>query len=170
MFGNPSLIEINGNPSLTTPVRAPLGNTPALRVTLTISFIRVQEGRTGLIVVDVPFKWHSARTLNKRTRFDRLSGRSVTSPMFRLRGVQNTQLLSQFLSDTTGQILRRDVTGLCAKHQRKLASDMPPQPARILILILILFPLLLSDGRQDSPDSPCVLSGYVAHDVVCDAQ
>eukprot|EP00729_Bicosta_minor_P004029 gene4029-8939_t len=35
---------------------------------------------------------------------------------------QNTQLLSQFLSESTGQILRRDITGVSAKQQRKLAK------------------------------------------------
>mmetsp|Transcript_6139 Transcript_6139/g.15697 ORF Transcript_6139/g.15697 Transcript_6139/m.15697 type:complete len:119 (-) Transcript_6139:694-1050(-) len=34
---------------------------------------------------------------------------------------KNVGFLSQFVSDNTGAILRRDVTGLTAKHQRQVA-------------------------------------------------
>ena len=46
----------------------------------------------------------------------------LTLECFTCLQLQNTQLLSQFLSESTGQILRRDITGVSAKQQRKLAK------------------------------------------------
>ncbi|MDP3917962.1 MAG: 30S ribosomal protein S18 [Candidatus Woesebacteria bacterium] len=50
-----------------------------------------------------------------------------TSPSYK-----NYEILSKFLSDR-GRILSRDRSGICAKHQRKMASEI--QRARFLALL-----------------------------------